>query len=288
MRDLQATVYYAGMFPTLFALGPVVIKSLNVFLVIALMAGLFVFWRKGREEHYDEMELFDVLFVSLLVGIVAGRVAFVALNWQYFWGNWLGMIDIFAEPGITMFAVFVASAVYVLRVAHQKKWDEFEILDFWSLGVAWSAVFVWIGNFFSGAFVGQPTTLPFGVQFPGLFEKHHPIQLYFAVWYVVVALYLGWAEFRYRTFPWYRAGKSTAQTGFLLSVLMITTGLAGLVISLVSFGPLEYYGVRLDTALAALLVVAGSVLLFARSGRELPFIAKRHTAKRISQFTVPD
>jgi phosphatidylglycerol:prolipoprotein diacylglycerol transferase len=276
------------MFPTLLALGPVVIKTLNIFLVMALLAGLFVFWRKGREEHYDEMELFDTLFVSLLLGLIIGRITFIGLNWQYFWGNWLGMLDIFAEPGITLFAVFVTSALYVMRVAHQKKWDEFEILDFWALGVSWSAVFIWVGNFFSGGFVGQPTSLPIGIQFPGLFEKHHPIQLYFAVWYVLVALYLGWAEFRYRTFQWYRAGKSTAQTGFLISVLLIATGLIGIGMSFISFAPLVISDIRVDTVVSIGLVLGGSILLFSRSGRELPFITKKHHTKKISQFTVPE
>ena len=72
------------MFPVLLAIGPVVIKTVNLAFVLALLAGLFVFWRKGREEHYEEAMLFDGLLLSLLFGLVLARAAFIAMRFGEF------------------------------------------------------------------------------------------------------------------------------------------------------------------------------------------------------------
>lgn len=272
------------MFPTLFALGPVVIKSLNVMLAIALIVGMFVFWRKGKEEHYDEMELFDGLFLGQLLGIVAARIVFILLNFNRFGLDIIAWVDVFSNPGFTLMVFFVVSGFYLYRFAVKKKWDAFEILDFWVLSVAVSQIFVWIGYFLEGIFFGTPTQLPWGVVFPGVFEKHHPIQIYQLIFYLVLAWYLSWVEYRYRTFEWYRRGKNTAQTGFLLSVFMITNGFMYLVYSFITVPSMILYGVPVDSVLAALLLVVGLITLFLRSGRQLFSFKRNARAKKLQQF----
>lgn len=84
------------MWPNLISLGPIVISSLNVMVVVALLAGLFAFWRKGKEEHYDEMMLFDALLLSFVFGAIAARLVFIGLNFTQFGFNvlsWFDLID---------------------------------------------------------------------------------------------------------------------------------------------------------------------------------------------------
>jgi hypothetical protein len=273
------------MFPILVAIGPVVIKTMNVLLALALLTGLFIFWRKGKEEHYDEMELFDGLFLGQLLGILVARATYIATNFDHFGLNIISWLDIFGNPGFTLIAFFIVSGYYLFRYAIKKKWDAYEIMDFWVLGVAWSSVWVWLGYFMEGIFFGTQTSLPIGIVFPGVFEAHHPLQLYLMLFYVLLAWYLGWVEFRYRTFEWYRKGKNTAQTGFLLAVFLITNGVMYAGLSFISIPNVVFYGVHIDAVLAVTMVVFGALLLFVRSGRQFFSPKSKARAKKLEKFS---
>lgn len=255
------------MWPNLISLGPIVISSLNVMVVVALLAGLFAFWRKGKEEHYDEMMLFDALLLSFVFGAIAARLVFIGLNFTQFGFNVLSWFDLISLPGFNLMALYLGSAAYIFRYARLKKWDAYEILDFWSLGAGVSLVFLWLGYWLAGINFGTATSLPWGMIFEGLFEPHHPVQLYYALFFVFISWYLAWAEFKYRTFRWYRGHKNTAQSGFLISMLMIGTGIFSLAMVFITISPTTF-GVRLDALASLLLLIGGLVLLYQRSGHE--------------------
>ena len=59
------------MWPTLISIGTFRLQSLTVLAVVALFFTAFVFWRKGKEEHYETVELFDTFLISGLFGVIA-------------------------------------------------------------------------------------------------------------------------------------------------------------------------------------------------------------------------
>lgn len=257
------------MFPVLFSFGPIELRTLSVFLVVAFLASSFIFWRKGREEHYSEGEFFDGFILASLLGFVAGRIGFIALNYDRFGFSLIHWLDIFAFPGVNGLIAVVVATIYLYRFAHSNKWDIFEVLDFWVLALASSLTLTYMGLFFDGTAVGNPTTLPIGIVFPGLIEPHHPAQLYMALFFLILSIYLGRVEYRYRTFEWYRAGKKTAQTGFLVSMFLIFTSLFYFAISWVKPPIVSVAGIDIDRILALLGFIYGLYLLYSRSGRAL-------------------
>jgi prolipoprotein diacylglyceryltransferase len=272
------------MFPVLLEIGPLVIKTMNVFLVLALLTGLFIFWRKGKEEHYDEVELFDGLFLGQLLGIVVARAVYIITNFSNFGFDPIAWVDIFGNPGFALIAFFIVSGYYLFRYSLKKKWDAYEILDFWVLAVSFSSIWVWLGYFTEGIFFGTQTQLPIGIVFPGVFDAHHPLQLYLAIFYMGLAWYLGWVEYRYRTFEWYRKGKNTAQTGFLFALFLICNGIAYSLLSFISIPSMVVYGLRIDTAVAIIVMLLGFLLLYSRSGRYVFSPKSKVRAKKLEKF----
>jgi phosphatidylglycerol:prolipoprotein diacylglycerol transferase len=255
------------MFPVLLSFGPFELRTLSVFLIVAFLTSSFIFWRKGREEHYNEGEFFDGFILATLVGFVAGRVGFIALNYERFGLAVLHWFDIFAYPGINGVIGLLCATVYLYRYAQHNKWDVFEVLDFWVLSLTSGLTLGYIGLFFDGTAVGRATTLPIGLVFPGLIEPHHPAQLYAAFFFGIISMYLSRVEYRYRTFEWYRSGKKTAQTGFLVSIFLIATSLFFFIVSWVKTPVFSIAGIDLDRILALLAFVGGVILLYTRSGR---------------------
>lgn len=253
------------MFPIILSAGPLVIRTLNVILVIALIATAFIYWRKTKEEHYEEVMVFDGFLLSILFGLIVSRVIFIGVRFQEFGLNLWHWFDLFGHPGFSLYALAASATFYLYRYAIKKRWDAFEILDFWCMALSLGLSLVWLGFFFEGTAFGRPTTLPWGVTFPGVFEKHHPAQLYLALFYFGMYLYLSWVEYRYRTFSWYRRGKNMAYTGFLLSAFLIGSGLFSLALSWIMLPSLVWFGFNGETILSGMAVVAGLVLLYSRS-----------------------
>ncbi len=259
------------MLPILFSLGPITFRTFNLFLVLAFIGVAFLFWRKGREEHYEESQLFDGFLLATVFGLVVGRLGFVLLQLGSFGLNLLAWLDIFSRPGINMIAAMAAASVYLYRYAHQQRWDEFEITDFWVQALSFGLGVIWLGLFFDGSSFGYATNMPWGIVFPGVFEKHQPVQIFMAVFFFIQFAYLAWVEYRYRTFSWYRSGKNTAQTGFLTSIFILFSGLFSLLMSFLMPGQLVIQGTAVDSLVYMGLAIGGALILFHRSGRLLPF-----------------
>ena len=255
------------MVKTLISFGPLSIQSMSLFMVLAFLFSGFVFWRKAKEEHYDETEVFDGFLLAWIIGFIWARIGFIIFNFYEFGFHIFKWIDLVTNPGLNALFGIVGSTVYLYRFAQRKKWDVFEILDFWSMAVTLGLVLIWFGLFLDGSRFGLATSLPWGVVFPGVFEKHHPVQLYASFLYAGLFAYLAWLEFHYRTFEWYKSRRKSAQTGFLLSVFLIAHGLISLGLNLVMPAQIVFQGLRLDHLLSLVGILLGVGILLVRSGR---------------------
>lgn len=265
------------MFPILFSIGSFSIKTASVLLYLGFFVTSFIFWRKGREEHYEIIELFDGFFLSSFFGLITARFAHILLNLNYFGFDILKWLDFVNFPGTNLIIGVVVASFYLHQFAIRKKWDSFEVLDFWVTSVSVGLMIYFIGMFFEGVGYGYPTTMPWGVVFPQLIDPHHPVQIYTAVFYLIMFFYLSKVEYKYRTFSWYRYGKKTAQTGFLASVFLIAVAVFNFFIAFFKPTTLDFFGLNLDLLINSGVFISGVFLLYYRSGRQIPLPFKRKT-----------
>ncbi len=261
------------MLPILFQIGPFSFRTFNIFIAMAFLAAGLVFWRKGREEHYDESIFFDGFLIAVITGFIMARLGFVFIRIDQFGLDLLKWFDVFSYPGLSGLFGAVGSTAALYRFARKQKWDTFEVLDFWVLSLSLALSFLWVGALFDGVGFGNPTGLPWGVIFPGVLEKHHPTQIYAALLYVVLFFSLSRLEYTYRLFEWYKAKRKSAQSGFLFCVFLIAHGFINLMLSLIMPATWEVAGIDIADVIHVLIVVFGIVMLFIRSGRA-PFFRK--------------
>lgn len=256
------------MWPVLFHVGPLYVYTISLFLVMALLSSSFAIWYRASRERYEDVSaVFDGWLQAVLVGVIASRIAYVALHAETFGLHPLRWIDIVGYPGVMPLAGVLVGAWWLARFANQRKWDAYEILDFGAIAACFGSLWIWAGAFFDGSSMGTPTTLPWGVQFAGLVEYRHPAQLYALLAYTIVLGILLWSELRYRFFGWYRGSKNTAKSGFLWIVYCLFLGIIGGGLLLVTPSQIVVFGVSLDWLVRLLLVLYAVVLLIIRSGR---------------------
>lgn len=263
------------MFPVLFSIGTFQFKTMSLFVLLAFFLASFIFWRKGREEHYSESDIFDGFLISTLLGAIVARVVFIVFNFDTFGFHIVSWFSLGAYPGTNLIAGLAAAAFYMYKNATKNKWDQFEVLDFWVTSAALGLSIYYLGTFFDGTGYGYATNLPWGVVFPQLIDPHHPVQLYFALFYAGLYFYLSKVEYSYRTFTWYRHGKKTAQTGFLTSAFLIIVSVVTFVMAFLKPATLQFMSINFDMVISGALALIGVSMLFTRSGRNLPFIPKK-------------
>lgn len=244
--------------------------AISVFLTGGLFLGLFVFWRKVRyDSKYEEKEAVDGFLTSLFLGWLAGRATFIVSNFDSFGWQPLNWLNFWSYPGIIEIVALIISGWYLFGWCNRHRFDNWQILDFWVTAASLTLVIYEVGQFISGTGFGYETTLPWGFAYPGAVTPHHPVQLYLALFYCLLFLYLVKTEYNYRTYDWYRNSRSAAVPGFLVSISMIAFGLAGCLISFFRSPQWQIGWFNFDFCLNFIILIWGMRILWVRSGRKL-------------------
>ena len=240
----------------------------------AFFIGLFSFWKRMRDEYYDLHQVFDHTFVSLFWAIVSARLGYIVMQWQFFGFDVVKWVSLSSVPGfIGAVGLTVGLIVFARRVA-RAKWNLFDVLDMMTMPLMIGIILFVLANALAGVRPGMPTTLPWGVVYPGTLEARHPVQLYLFGLLLLGSFLLAKVEREYRTYFWYRVNRRTAQPGFVITCLLIVLGCAHLAVAPFSQSHLLVSGVAIEYILAPLVLSLGASLIWVRSGRGLPFAGK--------------
>lgn len=69
------------------------ISTLNPFLglILIFLLGLFVFWKESSRSRKNNSSVFDIFFISVIIGILVGRLVYVISNWSSEYSSLLGI-----------------------------------------------------------------------------------------------------------------------------------------------------------------------------------------------------
>lgn len=203
------------MLSVLLEIGPVKIYSFGIFLLLGVMLGMFVAWKKAQEYSIEDKVFFDIVLGTVFWGLVLGRVVYIGLHFSDFGFNVVRWLWVTHYVGISFWGALLGGVIGLWWWCKDAGVDLFKWLDLASLGLGMGLFWGKIGEFLNNngrlAFV----SLAEGLLCFGLF-----------VW-------LWWLEHEYRTISWYRAGKNSAATGFMWFWLLIwfslIRGIAGFI-----------------------------------------------------------
>jgi phosphatidylglycerol:prolipoprotein diacylglycerol transferase len=235
------------MLPILFSIGPINIFSFGVLLAAGFFIGAFIIWRRLKDLGLPEEKVLDALILSSIGGLISSKLVFAAENFPQggfsFWGGLGGFFLVW------------------WWFSKKEKWDFWLIVDEITFGVLPFSVLVQIGSFLDGANPGKPTTMPWGIYFPGTLVRSQPISLFFAL-----ALFLIWVlllkiERHWRTWDWFKS----PNPGFIFLSFLGLALLISLLLVFWSNVGLYWLWIKVSVGLAG--TIAIGVIFFYRSGR---------------------
>lgn len=181
--------------PEIFSLGPLTVRYYGLFFALGFLLGYYIIEQMFKREQLPEKwldKLFIYVVVATVVGARLGHVFFY--GWDYYSQN-PGEILAIWHGGLASHggAIGILVAIYLYSKRVTKK-PMLWILDRLVVPVALAAVFIRLGNLMNSEIIGQVTDVPWAFWFqkvdPNQEVLRHPTQIYEALSYLVVFVYL--------------------------------------------------------------------------------------------------
>ena len=169
------------------------IQAYPLFLLIAVIAGLWLAAHQARRLGLDPDHVYNLGFYTLLATLIGARLAFVIENWSAYRDAPLSALS----PTTTAFAWpegAVVGAIVALIYWLRYRLPAGLTLDAIAPGLALAMAIERLGAFLGGINFGEPTGLPWGVFMWG--QVRHPVQIYEMVALLIILAILLWQQER--------------------------------------------------------------------------------------------
>lgn len=193
------------MLPVLFSLGPITVYTFGFFLAIGFFLAAFIIWRRLKDLGFKEEKIIDGIIVLAVCGLLASRLFFIFQNFEkfgVFLGRWL---LVGRYPGFSFWGGVAGIILALIWFCRRQKWDFWRVADEVTFGILPFLFLAQLGVFFDGTSPGKPTSMPWGVFFPGSLLRQHPVSLFMAILLFLVSLFLLKIERQWRFWNWYKS-----------------------------------------------------------------------------------
>jgi phosphatidylglycerol:prolipoprotein diacylglycerol transferase len=257
--------------PVIFQIGNFAVRWYGVIVMTAIIVGSVIVERELKRRGGNSDLIWDALIWVVPVGVIGARLWYV-LN-ATLGGNRAYLEDPASilriwEGGLHIFGAFLFGGIALLWFLRRNNLDPWLFLDAIGPAALIGQGIGRIANFINQELYGPPTTLPWGIpiepahrlpefQDESLTTRFHPTFAYEMLWNFAAAGLLLWLARRY---------EKDLKPGALFSGWLILAGIGRVIIEF--FRPdqpkIEGLGISYSSIFAALMAIAGAVLLMVR------------------------
>jgi phosphatidylglycerol:prolipoprotein diacylglycerol transferase len=151
------------------------VQAPGLILLIGLWLGLVLAERLAPRFRANPVQVYNLVFVALITGIIGARIGFVLQNFEVFRQSLLNLFSL--NPGLfdSSFGVFVG-LISALLYGYRKNVEWWPMLDAMTPFFCVMMIAFGLSNLASGDAFGSETSLPWGIDLWG--AVRHPTQIY--------------------------------------------------------------------------------------------------------------
>jgi len=251
-------------------LGPLPIRAYAVCILVGIFVAMWVGDRRWVARGGQPGLVYDVAIWAVPLGIIGGRLYHVITDWQLYFGaggSGIGGAAAIWRGGLGIWGAIALGAVGAWIGCRRAGVPLPPFADSLAVGVPLAQAIGRLGNWFNQELFGRPTDLPWGLEIdlqhrPAGYEQYetfHPTFLYEAIWLVLVAVLVAWADRRW-----------TLGHGRAFALYVAAYCVGRLWIEMLRIDPVNQLGgIRLNV-FTAIFVGIGAVVYFVISARTRP------------------
>ncbi len=181
------------MHPQICRIGPYVIYSYGLMLVIAFSVATALACRQAKKSGINPDIIFNLNFIVFIFGILGARIFYVAGHLDYYLRN-LPEIIMLNKGGLSWFGGLILGVFSGTLYLRQKKIKAYRIMDLVMPFVALAQAIGRLGCFLNGCCYGRESI--HGIYFPGHQATLIPVQLYSALILFIIFIILRFLQSR--------------------------------------------------------------------------------------------
>jgi phosphatidylglycerol:prolipoprotein diacylglycerol transferase len=191
------------MYPELFHIGPVPIRSFGLALGLTFLLGVLYVKRMTARDNKQFEPYLTFAYVMIFGGVLGARLFYVILHWSDFADNFTGVFNPFQSEqfgiaGLNLYGGILLAIAASYVYSRIKNISLLEVFDYFAPTVGLGLAVSRVGCFLNGCCFGTPTDLPWGISFPlgsvpyAIFgaQALHPAQLYSSLYGLMLFLTL--------------------------------------------------------------------------------------------------
>jgi prolipoprotein diacylglyceryl transferase len=189
-------------------LGPVPVRAYALCILTGILVAIWIGNRRWIARGGAPGVVGDIAVWAVPFGIVGARLYHVATDWEAYFGPGANPVDAVKiwQGGLGVWGAIAMGVLGGWIGAKRRGVPLPPLADALAPGIVLAQAIGRFGNWFNQELFGRPTDLPWGLEIDPQFrpeqyadvETFHPTFLYEALWCVVVAMVLVWADRRFR------------------------------------------------------------------------------------------
>ena len=158
------------MNPILLKIGNIAIYWYSVMILIGFLIASYLIIRESAQLKIKKEIIMDLLFYTIIIGILGARIYYVLFNLDYYSKNLTDILKVW-EGGLAIHGGIIAGAIFIILYTKKKKLNSLKILDICVPGLLIGQALGRWGNFFNQEAHGPITTLDKLKHLPKFIQK---------------------------------------------------------------------------------------------------------------------
>lgn len=138
-------------------LGPIQIYWYSIFIFLGLLTASILIFKEARKRNIDEDFLINLIFNTIIIGLIGARVYYVLFNIPYYASNPIEILTVW-NGGLAIHGGIFAALAFILIYCKKKNVNILQLLDIIVVGLIIAQAIGRWGNFFNSEAYGQVTT----------------------------------------------------------------------------------------------------------------------------------
>lgn len=138
-------------------LGPIQIYWYSIFIFLGLLTSSILIFKEARKRNIDEDFLINLIFNTIIIGLIGARVYYVLFNIPYYASNPIEILAVW-NGGLAIHGGIFAALAFILIYCKKKNVNILQLLDIIVVGLIIAQAIGRWGNFFNSEAYGQVTT----------------------------------------------------------------------------------------------------------------------------------